>query len=221
MPKTSVWDQNVKKTGEVDLPAAIFGAKISQPLLAQAVRVYLNNQRRARAKVKHRGEVVGSRKKIWRQKGTGRARHGDRYAPIFVGGGRAHGPTGEENYQLKMSKKMKRQALFGALSYQLAQKQVAVVSGLEKVPPKTQKMAKVLDGLRSKAFDAPAKRLTLILPEKIESVERGARNLAGIQLALAGELNPYLVLNAGQLLFLKDSLPVLDEVFLGKPAKKR
>lgn len=78
------------------MPVAIFGGRFNDALVAQATRVFLSNQRRAKAKTKQRGEISGSTRKIWRQKGTGRARHGDRYAPIFVGGGVAHGPTGKE-----------------------------------------------------------------------------------------------------------------------------
>src|SRR3989338_4775942 len=87
-----VLDVSGKKTGTVTLPKEIFAVTVSPKLIAQAARVYSANQRQSSAKTKTRGEVTGSRRKVWRQKGTGRARHGDRYAPIFVGGGIAHGP---------------------------------------------------------------------------------------------------------------------------------
>ena len=126
---TTVTIYNVKgqSAGKVRLPKEIFGAKINRILMAEAVRIYLGNQRRAKAKTKDRSEVRGSRRKIWRQKGTGRARHGDRYAPIFVGGGRAHGPTGQENFRAKLTKKMKKAALFSALTTKQKQGEVLVV----------------------------------------------------------------------------------------------
>src|SRR3990170_5938571 len=113
--------------GKTDLPEEIFAVKASPRLLAQAVRVYLANQRLAQARAKTRGEVKGSGKKIWRQKGTGRARHGDAQAPIFVGGGVAHGPTGRENYKLKLPKRLKRRALFAALTQKIEEKELVIV----------------------------------------------------------------------------------------------
>jgi len=142
MSKIDLLAINGQKVGSLDLPKEIFEVKINEPLMAQAVRVHLANQRRAKPKVKNRSEIRGSRRKIWRQKGTGRARHGDRYAPIFVGGGRAHGPTGQENHQLKLTKKMKRRALFAALSLKLKQGEVVAVKDLAKIEPKTRQVIK-------------------------------------------------------------------------------
>lgn len=208
MPKADLLTITGRKSGKIDLPKEIFAAKINESLMTQAVRVYLSNQRRAKAKVKTRGEVRGSRRKIWRQKGTGRARHGDRYAPIFVGGGRAHGPTGKENYQLKMSKKMRRQALFSAMTSKFKEDEILVVKGLEKVEPKTKEMAGVLEKLTKD------RKLTIILPEVIENVIRAARNIKGISLAQANLLNTYQVLNGGKLILMKESVDKLKETYL-------
>jgi large subunit ribosomal protein L4 len=210
MPKVNVLSIQGKKIGTVELPKEIFSVKINEDLMAQAVRVYLSNQRKSGAKTKKRSEIRGSRRKIWRQKGTGRARHGDRYAPIFVGGGVAHGPTGQENWKRKLTKKMRRSALFSALTSKLKADEVLVVKGLEKVEPKTKKMAQVLKKLVQK------KKLTLILPEKTESVIRGARNIKGVNLAQARLLNTYGVLNGGTLVLMKESIDKLKEVYLKK-----
>jgi large subunit ribosomal protein L4 len=210
MPKVNVLSIQGKKIGTVELPKEIFSVKINEDLMAQAVRVYLSNQRKSGAKTKKRSEIRGSRRKIWRQKGTGRARHGDRYAPIFVGGGVAHGPTGQENWKRKLTKKMRRSALFSALTSKLKADEVLVVKGLEKVEPKTKKMAQVLKKLVQK------KKLTLILPEKTESVIRGARNIEGVNLAQARLLNTYGVLNGGTLVLMKESIDKLKEVYLKK-----
>jgi len=102
-------------------PKEIFAVKASDKLLSQYVYVYLNNLKKGRHKTKTRGEVAGSTRKIYRQKGTGRARHGDIKAPIFVGGGVAFGPTGQYR-RLKLTKKMRRKALFYALSLKLKEK---------------------------------------------------------------------------------------------------
>lgn len=221
MAKIDLFDPEGKKTGHLALPEEIFGVKVNEILLAQAVRVYLANQRRARAKTKTRGEVRGSRKKIWRQKGTGRARHGARSAPIFVGGGKAHGPTGQQNYQLKLTKKMKRQALFSALASKLAGGEIGAVRGLEKVEPKTKKMALAIGKIaRVQKWDPAKEKITLVLPEVLENVTRSARNLAGVELKQADSLNPYEVLNAGRLLFMEKSLEVLKDTYLKTKERK-
>lgn len=215
MPKVDVLTPTGRKSTKIDLPKEIFAAKIDEDLMAQAVRVYLSNQRRARAKVKSRGEVRGSRRKIWRQKGTGRARHGDRYAPIFVGGGRAHGPTGKENFRLKMSRKMKRRALFSALTSKFKAGDVLVVKDLEKVEPKTKSMAAVL--VKVAPQEGKAKRkLTLILPSVLTRVMRAARNIEGVAITQANLLNTYEVLNGGKLIFMPTSLTVAKETFFEK-----
>ncbi|KPJ70732.1 hypothetical protein AMJ51_01060 [Microgenomates bacterium DG_75] len=212
MPKVDLYTVVGRKSGQVSLPKEIFAAPINKQLMTQAVRVYLSNQRRAKAKTKTRAEIKGSRRKIWRQKGTGRARHGDRYAPIFVGGGRAHGPTGEENYKLKMSKAMKKKALFSALASKLKNKEIIAVKGLAKIEPKTKEMAKTIASLPLKE----KKKVLLVLPSVLENVIRTGRNLVGVDLVQASQLNTYQVLNHDQLVFMEESIEKLKETFLKK-----
>src|SRR3989338_5152877 len=119
----------LKKT--IDLPKEIFGVQENNILLAQAVRVYLANQRQGTVSTKTRGEVAGSTRKIYRQKGTGRARHGSIRAPIFVHGGLVFGPK-PRDYSMKFPKKMRKAALASALSSKVNDAQVKVVDGLEK-----------------------------------------------------------------------------------------
>jgi large subunit ribosomal protein L4 len=125
MLKVDVYNHKGEKTGSLSLPKEIFGQKINNKLLAQAVRVYRGRKRKASAKTKSRSEVVASKRKIWRQKGTGRARHGSRNAPIFVKGGVAHGPTGKQNFTKKLSKKMKKAALKSALATKAGDKKIS------------------------------------------------------------------------------------------------
>ena len=208
MPKVDVYTLSGTKSGQMELPKEIFAAKINEPLMAQAVRVYLSNQRKAQAKVKSRGEIAKTTAKWFRQKGTGRARHGARSAPIFVGGGVAHGPTGEQNYQLKMPKKMKKQALFSALTSKFKTNEVLVIKDLAKIEPKTKKMKTILEKL------AKDNKATIILSEKLEIVARAARNLKGLNLSQANQLNPYQVLNGGQLIFMKEAVEKLKEKWI-------
>lgn len=215
--RIDVLDINGKKADKVDLPDEIFAASINENLMAQAVRVYLANQRQGTASVKTRSEVVGSRRKIWRQKGTGRARHGDRYAPIFVGGGVAHGPK-PKNWSLKMTKKMRRLALFSALTSKVKEGKVLVVQGLDKIEPKTRKMLEVLTNLKLKTKNTKLREKTLlVLPKKLERVIRAGRNIPNLGLVQANLLNTYQVLNWEKLVVMKPSIKVLKDTFLKKP----
>lgn len=204
-----------KIVGNMDLPEQIFAAKVNPQLMAQAVRVYLANQRQGTQFTKSRGEVVASTAKIWRQKGTGRARHGARSAPIFVGGGVAHGPK-PRDFSLKMPEKMRRKALFSALTERLKGKAILVIKGLEEVKPKTKEIAGILNNLKI----AESARLLLVLPDKKENLTRAARNIDRVSLIPAASLNTYLVLNHQILLFLPDSFSVLTQTFLGQDQEK-
>src|SRR3990167_4064766 len=136
---TTAQSYNLKgeRQEKLNLPKEQFGVNASPSLLAQAVRIFLSNQRRAAAKTKTRAEVAKTTAKMYKQKGTGRARHGSYAAPIFVGGGVAHGPSGEQNYKMSLPVKMRRLALLGALSAKAEAKQVMVVTGCEKASGKT------------------------------------------------------------------------------------
>jgi large subunit ribosomal protein L4 len=134
--KIDVLDLTGKVQTSIDLPAELFGAKVNKQIMAQAVRVYLANQRQGTQSTKTRGEVTGSTRKIYRQKGTGRARHGGITAPIFVGGGIALGPK-PRDYGLSLPKKMRRVALASALTSQLNAGKVKVVDGFDTIEPKT------------------------------------------------------------------------------------
>jgi large subunit ribosomal protein L4 len=218
--KVDVFDTSGEKVGKIKLPEEIFAAKVNKNLMGQAVRVYLANQRQWTASTKTRGEIVGSRRKIWRQKGTGRARHGDRYAPIFVGGGVAHGPK-PKKLKLALPKKMRRRALFSALTSQLERKAIIIVEGMEKIEDKTAAMIEVLKNLNLKTKNSKLKeKVLLVLPEKLPTVMRAARNLAKLELALASLLNTYQVLNNEKLVFLKPSIKVLEKIFIKSKSTK-
>ncbi len=210
--KGSVFDLTGKEVKTIALPEEVFAAPVNQALLAQAVRVYLTNQRRAQAKAKTRAEVVGSRRKIWRQKGTGRARHGDRYAPIFVGGGAAHGPKGNQNYRLKLTKKMRRAALRSALASKFQSREIVFVEGLKQIKPKTkvaaEALAKILAQLSS---EKKKKKCLVVIPEVWEKPMRAFANLAQTEITLVQNLNPYWVLNFDYLLMAPEVMAILTE----------
>jgi large subunit ribosomal protein L4 len=208
----SVLDTAGKAAGQITLPGEIFGAKINNSLMSQAVRVYLANQRQGTSKTKGRGEVDRTTKKIYQQKGTGRARHGSRRAPIFVGGGRVFGPT-PRDLSLNITKKMKTLALFSALSSKLKDNEVKIIKGLEELEPKTKLMAQVLKDLEIKS----ASKVLLVTPragKELQNVYRAARNIKGVEILIANSLNTYKVLDNRLILLMKDSIDIIRNTFL-------
>lgn len=196
-----IYNLEGKTEEKLTFPKEYFGAKINPALMAQAVRVYLSNQRTASAHAKTRGEVVGSTRKIYRQKGTGKARHGDIKAPVFVGGGKAHGPTGGQNYQLIMTKKMRQLALKSALSQMLADKKIIGVIDLEKSKGKVKPIAKLIEIL---AKETKSKKFLLVLPDKSKALKKTVGNLKNLTIAEFKNLSAYQVLNAGLILIAKE-----------------
>ncbi len=163
---------------------SVFGAAPNKTLIAQAVRVFLNNQRQGTAKVKTRAEVARTKKKWYKQKGTGGARHGARTPSIFVGGGVTHGPTGEQNWKLSLSKKMKQKALICALSAQA--KNIIVVDDLMSLDGKTSSAVKLL------AKIAPDKNRVLVILDRPEvNVLRSMSNLRSVVVTSTDNLTTY------------------------------
>jgi large subunit ribosomal protein L4 len=211
--KLSVYDLKGAVAESLTLPKEIFGAKINNSLVAQAVRVYLANQRRGTLKTKSRGEVAISTRKIYRQKGTGRARHGAASAPIFVGGGIAFGPK-PRDFSMKLNQSMRRAALFSALSAKLKDGEIKLVTGLEKIEPKTKKMTDVIMNL---GLNTKKQQLLLVTPKAgvdFANVSKAARNIEGVKVISSNQLNTYEVMVNNKILFMKDAVDSLKETFL-------
>jgi len=179
-------------------------------LLAQAVRVYLANQRQGNASTKTRGEVTGSTRKIYRQKGTGKARHGDIKAPIFVGGGIVGGPR-PKNYSLSINKNQKRKAFFGSLSLKLKENKIIVLEDKVLIAkPKTKDIFSFLEAMKQEN-----RRVVFILPKMEKSnFILSARNIKKADIVDAKSLTTYEVLKEGLLIFLESSLEVFTKHFL-------
>jgi len=204
-----VYDSKGSVKEQMDLPKEVFAATVNPTLMAQAVRVYLANQRQGTSSTKSRGEVKGSTRKIYRQKGTGRARHGGIRAPIFVHGGIAHGPKPKDR-SLTLPIKMRRKALFSALSTKLHDKEIKVVSGLEQIEPKTKVMVAVF-----KHVGIPTRTKTLlIMPDNNQQVYKSARNIADVHVMPCTLLNTYEVLSHKQLLLMKEAVSVIEKTFV-------
>ncbi len=208
-PKVPVVHVDGKVVGRTTLPTKLFAAKINAPLLAQAVRVRLANQRMGNASTKTRGEVEGSTRKIYRQKGTGRARHGAIRAPIFVGGGVVFGPK-PRDYSLKLSKGMRRSALASALTSKLAEGGITIVSGLAVLPPKTRVFAKMLSLL------GVPRPVLLITSPVVDTMVRACRNIPQVDLLPIQQLAAYDVLSHRSIVFMKEAVDESRRLLLKK-----
>lgn len=193
--KISVINKEGESIAEKTAPAEIFGADSNPSLLTQAVRAFLSNQRHARGQVKTRSGVTGSTVKIYKQKGTGRARHGDRQAPIFVGGGVSHGPTGLQNYKKEFNQKMGRKAIFAAFSQMLKAKKLYILADLK--VSKTKEASLMMETYKEK-FSLGG-RIALVC-EKDEELKRYFRNIENLTIIDSGSLNAYLLLRQDSVL---------------------
>ena len=203
----SIYSIEGKEQKTIELPKDVFAVTANPSLLAQAVRVYLVSQRQGNVKVKTRGEVIGSTRKIYRQKGTGKARHGALKAPIFVGGGIAHGPK-QKDYNLKFNKKERKLALFGALSIKLKEKKIF---GLDEkaliMKPKTKIFINFLKELKLSGKN------NLVIMKKIEknSLVLAMRNIPKKSFVDVSSLDPYLILKSNNLIFIENALEVFEK----------
>ncbi|WP_214414917.1 50S ribosomal protein L4 [Sphaerisporangium fuscum] len=194
-----VLDAAGAKTGSVDLPEAIFGAKVNIPLIHQVVVAQLAARRQGTHKTKTRGEVSGGGKKPYRQKGTGRARQGSTRAPQFTGGGTVHGPQ-PRGYEQKTPKKMKAAALRGALSDRANGGRVHIVDAL--VTGETPKTKVALEALRN---ITKARSVLVVVDEGDELTWLSLRNAPEVHLLDAGQLNTYDVLCYDDVVFTREA----------------
>lgn len=180
--EVSVINMSGKEVGKVELPQDIFGVEVNVGLMHQAFVRQMANARQGTHKTKTRSEVNRTKAKWYRQKGTGRARHGSRNAPIFVGGGVAHGPQ-PRSYRKDMPKKMRRQALRCVLSSLVADNQLIVVDDFNVTESKTKVMKDLLNTLVGDSS------VVILLPEHNSNVEIGTRNLERSKTLLVNYLN--------------------------------
>lgn len=204
-----VYGENGLESKKVHLPKELFGIEARPRLLAQYVRVYQANQRQGTASTKTRGEVQSSSKKIYRQKGTGKARHGTITAPIFVGGGVVGGPK-PRDYSLKMNKKQKQLALLYSLSLKAQEGSIfGLTDDIMKMEPKTKDAAALFNKIGVK------KSLLCVVPEMADNgFVLSMRNLGNIKVIHAANLNAYQIIKYNQVAFVEKSLDVMKNSFI-------
>lgn len=209
--KIQVYSTAGKPTSELDLKKTIFGAKFNPDLVAQAIRVYLSNQRSAFAKALDRSQVSGTTKKMWAQKGTGNARHGSAKAPQFVGGGKAHGPDGNQNYKLSLNKKMRQAALRSVLSTFATNKAISAIEKVTQMTPKTKAAWALVDSLEKQdKVLAGSKNIGIVTVGEAASL-RAFRNIKNISILSTKSLNVYDLSKQNYLLFTKKALSKLNK----------
>lgn len=198
-PKALLFRPDGAAAGDVTLDSEVFGLEPNIPLMHQVVTAQLAAARSGTASTKTRSEVRGGGRKPWRQKGTGRARHGSIRSPLWVGGGVAHGPK-PRDYTMRVNKKMKRLALRSALTDRAREGRIRVLDRLSFDAPSTKEAVGVLG-----ALEVPGLVL-LVLPAPDEVVEKSFRNLPSVKVAYPGNLSTYDVLYADWVLFAADAL---------------
>jgi large subunit ribosomal protein L4 len=204
MPSVDVIDLNNKVVGKVDLADEVFAAPVNEALLYEAVRHYLAGTRRGTASTKTRHEVAGSGKKLWKQKGTGRARMGSIRSPLWRHGGTTHGPQ-PKDYSYKLPRKMLLGALKSALSAKLRDGELRVVSEFKIGEPKSKIMRSALDGLK-------AERTVLLVDNgENRNLALSSRNLEGVKLVASHQVNVYDLLGHTQVLFSQAAAQKLSE----------
>ena len=204
---TNIYSKEGEKTGTTALPSEIFGLKVNSAIISQAVRVYLMNQRRGTASAKKRGEVSGGGRKPWRQKGTGRARHGSIRSPIWVKGGVAHGPL-PKDWSLKMSKKMKKKALLSSLSAKFQNQSIKVIESLSFDKVKTKKAKELLKKLEL------SRSVLVVVPQKNDNVYLSFKNIPRVDTVIAKQINTYEVVSHDVILLVKDSIKEIKKTFI-------
>ena len=206
MPKTALYNQEGAAIGEIELSEEIFAAPVNVPAMHLVVRSYLAAQRQGTQSAKTRGEVRGGGRKIYRQKGTGNARHHGNRAPQFRHGGVVFAPK-PRDYVIAVPKKVRRLAFKSALTSRLQDGDIIVVDALSLNEGKTRLMAGVLKALKAE------RKALVVLPEREENVVRATANLAEAKTTYVNTLNVYDILNAGKLVITKAALESVEEVY--------
>lgn len=208
MPKAALYNANGDRIGDLDLSEQVFGSPVHEAVLHQAVVRHLANRRRGTADTKTRGEVQGTTRKPWRQKGTGRARAGSVRSPLWRSGGIVFGPH-PRSYHQALPRKMRRLALKSALAARAETGDVIVIEDFLVREPKTRVMAGLLQAIEADGS------VMLVTPDRQPLLERATNNLPGVWCTQAGQLNPYDLLAAEKIVFTRDALARLEEVLTG------
>ena len=206
MAKVTMLTMAGAEAGTIELSDAIFGIEPNEYAVHAIIKNYLANQRQGTQSAKTRGDVRGGGRKPFRQKGTGRHRQGSTTDPSQVGGGVAFAPK-PRSYRYTVPKKLRRLAMFSALSSKVAENEIIVLDKLEMDEPKTKDMLKVLEAVKAQ------KKALIVTAENNENVIKSANNIPGVQTTTVGQMNVYEIINHGSFIITKDAVAKLEEVY--------
>lgn len=207
MSKISVYNQEGKVVGDLELNAAHFGVKPNPALVHEVVVSQQANARRSIAHTKTKGEVRGGGKKPWKQKGTGRARQGSTRNPQWVGGGVAFGPRADRDYSVKVNRRVRQKALFMALSDKASSGSLIALENLSYAEPKTKVAAELIKKL------PVSRRALLVLPKSDPMVSRMVRNLPAATVVTVNALSLVDVVSHPTVVFWKDAVPAFETLY--------
>lgn len=205
--KFPLYSQEGKQVGTVDGSDAVFGAEVREHLMHKILVMQLSNKRNPIAHTLTKGEVRGGGIKPRPQKHSGRARQGSTRNPHWIGGGVALGPRNDRNFRLRASKNERRTALFSALSAKANDSMIAALEGFESKAPKTKMFNEMLSKL---PFE---KKVLFVLPEKNDTIYRSARNIPRVKTITVNYLNLADLLSYQNVVFFKEALPKIEEIF--------
>ena len=206
MAKVTVLSMDGKEAGTLELRDDIFAIEPNEFAVHAVVKNYLANQRQGTQSAKTRGDVRGGGRKPFKQKGTGRHRQGHSTDPTQVGGGVAFAPK-PRSYRYTIPKKLRRLAMFSALSSKLAENELIVVDSISFEAPKTKEMIKVLANVKAE------KKALVITAEKNDNLVKSAANIPGVATSMVGQMNVYEILNHTSLILTKDAVEKIEEVY--------
>jgi len=207
MIKVKVYNLEGAETGEMELSEGIFGVEMKDDLVHQAFVAHISNSRQVLADTKDRGEVRGGGKKPWKQKGTGRSRHGSSRSPIWKGGGVTFGPTSDRNYSKKINKKMKTKALFMVLSSKLRDNEMIILDDLKLNKVSTKTMSGVFKKLPVKG------KILFSLGKKNEQVSKSIKNIPNVSMIASDSLNVADLLKNKTFIIDKKGIEMIGKVY--------
>jgi large subunit ribosomal protein L4 len=208
MARVALYNQEGKETGQIELDPSLFDVEVNTALVHEAVVAQMANAREAIAHTKDRSEVAGTGKKPWKQKGTGRARHGSRRSPLWIGGGITFGPRNDRNFSMKINKKARRKALAMALTDKVKSGNFIAVEQLRLEDGKTKQLSALL-----KHLPINGKRTLILVEPTNRSVSIAAQNLSNIQTLPINALNIVDLLKKPNVLISKEGIDLLTQIY--------
>lgn len=207
MSATKLYNQTGEVVGQVELDQKIFGLKLNPGLIEQAIMTQRANSRQVLAHTQTKADVRGGGRKPWKQKGTGRARHGSIRSPQWKGGGVIFGPRKNRNFSIKMNASARRKALLMALTDKAQSDRLVIVNEVKLDQPKTKLFASVLKKLPQQ------KNSLVVMPSDNTSLIKVGRNIPGLQFIRANSLNVYDIVRHQQLIVLQPALPIISKTY--------